>query len=73
MVLVLLTLNTIKGFNHQLRKVTKSKTIFPSDDSLMKMLYLAMMDITKKWNGHRQDWWQIHLQRDPLDYKRGLN
>lgn len=46
----------IEGFNRQLRKVTKSKTVFPSDDSLLKMLYPAMMDITKKWTGHRQDW-----------------
>ena len=56
------TTNTIEGFNRQLRKVTKSKTVFPSDDSLLKMLYLAMMDITKKWTGHRQDWGQIHAQ-----------
>ena len=51
--------NAIEGFNRQLRKVTKSKTVFPSDDSLLKMLYLATMDITKKWTGHRQDWGQI--------------
>ena len=56
------TTNAIEGFNRQLRKVTKSKTVFPSDDSLLKMLYLAMMDITKKWTGHRQNWGQIHSQ-----------
>lgn len=56
------TTNAIEGFNRQLRKVTKSKTIFPSDDSLLKMLYLATMDITKKWTGHRQDWGVIHSQ-----------
>ena len=56
------TTNAIEGFNRQLRKVTKSKTIFPSDDSLLKMLYLAMMDITKKWTGHRKDWGIIHSQ-----------
>lgn len=56
------TTNTIEGFNRQLRKVTKSRTVFPSDESLLKMLYLAMMDITKKWTGHRQDWGQIHSQ-----------
>ena len=56
------TTNAIEGFNRQLRKVTKSKTIFPTDDSLLKMLYLAMMDITKKWTGHRQDWGVIHSQ-----------
>ena len=56
------TTNAIEGSNRQLRKVTKSKTVFPSDDSLLKMLYLATMDITKKWTGHRQDWGQIHSQ-----------
>lgn len=56
------TTNAIEGFNRQLRKVTKSKTVFPSDESLLKMLYLAMIDITKKWTGHRQDWGQIHSQ-----------
>ena len=56
------TTNTIEGFNRQLRKVTKSKAVFPTDDSLLKMLYLAMVDITKKWTGRRQDWSQIHAQ-----------
>ena len=56
------TTNTIEGFNRQLRKVTKSKSVFPTDDSLLKMLYLAMMDITKKWTGRRQDWSMIHAQ-----------
>ena len=32
------TTNAIEGFNRQLRKVTKSKTVFPSDDSFLKML-----------------------------------
>ena len=56
------TTNTIEGFNRQLRKVTKNKGIFPTDDSLIKMLYLAMMDITKKWTGKRREWGQIHSQ-----------
>ena len=56
------TTNAIEGFNRQLRKVTKSKSVFPTDDSLLKMLYLAMMDITKKWTGKRQDWSVIHAQ-----------
>lgn len=56
------TTNTIEGFNRQLRKVTKSKSVFPTDDSLFKMLYLAMIDITKKWTGRRQDWSMIHAQ-----------
>jgi putative transposase len=56
------TTNAIEGFNRQLRKVTKSKAVFPTDDSLLKMLYLAMMDITKKWTGRRQDWSFIYAQ-----------
>lgn len=56
------TTNAIEGFNRQLRKVTKSKSVFPTDDSLFKMLYLAMIDITKKWTGRRQDWSIIHAQ-----------
>ena len=56
------TTNTIEGFNRQLRKVTKSKSVFPTDDSLLKMLYLAMIDITKKWTGRRQDWSAIYAQ-----------
>lgn len=56
------TTNAIEGFNRQLRKVTKSKSVFPTDDSLLKMLYLAMIDITKKWTGRRQDWSIIHAQ-----------
>ena len=50
------------SINRQLRKVTKAKSVFPTDDSLLKMLYLAMMDITKKWTGRRQDWSLIHAQ-----------
>lgn len=56
------TTNAIEGFNRQLRKVTKAKSVFPTDESLFKMLYLAMMDITKKWTGRRQDWSMIHAQ-----------
>lgn len=56
------TTNAIEGFNRQLRKVTKAKSVFPTDESLFKMLYLAMMDITKKWTVRRQDWSMIHAQ-----------
>ena len=56
------TTNAIEGFNRQLRKVTKAKSVFPTDESLFKMLYLAMMDITQKWTGRRQDWSMIQAQ-----------
>lgn len=50
------TTNQIENFNRQLRKVTKTRTIFPSDDALFKLLYLATMDITEKWTGRDRDW-----------------
>ncbi len=56
------TTNAIKGFNRQLRKVTKVKSVFPTDDSLLKMLYLTMVDITRTWTGRRQDWGHIIAQ-----------
>ena len=43
------TTNIIEGLNRQYRKVTKAKSVFPSDTSLGKMLYLASKNITKKW------------------------
>lgn len=59
---IIYTTNTVEGFNRQLRKVTKNKAVFPNDDSLLKMLYLATLDITKKWTGHKQDWGKIRAQ-----------
>ena len=56
------TTNTIEGYNRQLRKVTKNKSVFPTDDSLLKMLYLATQDITKKWTSRQRDWGQIISQ-----------
>ena len=56
------TTNQIENFNRGLRKVTKAKAAFPSDESLLKMLYLAMIDITTKWNGRRCDWGEIYRQ-----------
>ena len=56
------TTNSIEGFNRQLRKVTKTRSVFPTDDSLFKILYLAMVDITKKWTGRQRDWSVINAQ-----------
>ena len=56
------TTNSIEGFNRQLRKATKTRSVFPTDDSLFKMLYLAMVDITKKWTGRQRDWSVIYAQ-----------
>lgn len=59
---IIYTTNVIESYNRQLRKVTKGKSIFPTDESLMKMLYLSTMDVIKKWTGKVQGWGQIILQ-----------
>lgn len=56
------TTNAIESYNRQLRKVTKSKSVFPTDESLMKMLYLATMDIQKKWTQRYRGWSMILAQ-----------
>lgn len=59
---IIYTTNVIEGDHRQLRKVTKGKTIFPSDEALLKMLYLSTMDVMKKWTGRILGWGQILLQ-----------
>ncbi|WP_367377493.1 IS256 family transposase [Enterococcus gilvus] len=59
---IIYTTNVIEGFHCQLRKPTKSKSVFPSDESLLKMLYLVTMDVTKKWTMKVQNWGQILSQ-----------
>lgn len=56
------TTNAIEGFNRQLRKVTKTRSSFPTEDSLFKLIYLAMKDITKKWTGVPRGWNMIFRQ-----------
>ncbi|WP_432748449.1 IS256 family transposase [Pectinatus frisingensis] len=45
---IIYTTNMIESYHRQLRKVTKGKSIFPNDESLQKMLYLATMDVLRK-------------------------
>ncbi|MGL5346816.1 MAG: IS256 family transposase [Peptostreptococcaceae bacterium] len=53
------TTNSMESYNRLLRKVTKSKSVFPSDDALHKSLYLATMDISEKWTQKIRSWTQI--------------
>lgn len=50
------TTNTVEGYHRQLRKVTKTKTAFPTDDSLRKIIYLATKNISKKWTMPLKNW-----------------
>lgn len=50
------TTNIIEGFHRQLRKVTKTKTMFPTDQSLEKILFLASQNVIKKWTQRYNNW-----------------
>lgn len=56
------TTNQIENFNRALRKVTKNKSVFPTDDALLKMIYLATMDTTRKWTQVQRNWGVIYSQ-----------
>jgi len=50
------TTNPIENINRRIRKVTKTKSSFPTDDSLFKILYLIVMDVSEKWTMPLRDW-----------------
>jgi len=53
---IIYTTNTIEGFHRQVRKVTKNKTAFTTDMALLKLIYLAQRNISKKWTQPLQNW-----------------
>lgn len=53
---IIYTTNVIESLNSQFRKVTKTKLIFPNDESLLKMLYLAVQRVSTKWTRNYPDW-----------------
>jgi transposase-like protein len=59
---IVYTTNMIESYHRQLRKVTKGKSVFPTDEALMKMLYLVTQDVMLKWTGRIHNWGQILLQ-----------
>ena len=59
---IIYTTNAIEGLNRQFRKVTKTKTVFPNDDSLRKMLYLAIQNLSSKWTQRCRNWDMIQNQ-----------
>ena len=53
---IIYTTNPVEAYHRQLRKVTKTKTAYPSDESLKKIIYLATMEISRKWNMPVREW-----------------
>ncbi len=56
---IMYTTNTIESLNRQFRKYTKTKSVFPTDMSLMKCLYLSTKNISKKWDQAYRNWGTI--------------
>lgn len=50
------TTNPVEGFHRQVRKVTKTKGVFPNDMALLKLIYLATINISKKWTMPLTNW-----------------
>lgn len=53
---IIYTTNIVEGYHRQVRKITKTKGVFPNDDALYKLVYLAYRNIRKKWTQPHQNW-----------------
>jgi len=67
---IIYTTNAIESVNMSLRKVTKSRGSFPSDEALLKLFYLALNNISKKWTMPLRDW-KAALTRFTIQFKAG--
>lgn len=56
---IIYTTNIIESLNSQFKKVSRSKAVFPTDDSLQKILYLASKNTVKKWTQKIRGWEKI--------------
>ena len=56
------TTNPIESLSRQLRKYTKTKSLYPTDEALMKSVYLSLKEATKKWTGRISGWGEIYSQ-----------
>lgn len=50
------TTNAVEGFHRMLRKFTKTKTIYPTDDAVRKSVYLSIQEISRKWTMPVRNW-----------------
>jgi transposase-like protein len=56
------TTNPIESFHRQLPKVSKNRGVFPDDDAVLKLLYLATQEVVQKWTVRIKDWEAILAQ-----------
>ena len=58
---VIYTTNAIESLNSTYRKLNRQRSVFPSDTALLKALYLATFEATKKWTSTRsRNWAQVY-------------
>lgn len=57
---VIYTTNTIESLNSTYRKLNRQRSVFPSDTALLKALYLATFEATKKWTSTIRNWAQVY-------------
>jgi putative transposase len=53
---VIYTTNAIESLNFSLRKIIKNRSLFPNDEAVFKLLYLALKNIEKKWTTPIREW-----------------
>ena len=56
------TTNAVEAYHRMVRKFTKAKAIFPTDDSIRKVVYLSVKEIIKKWTQPVRDWGMAYSQ-----------
>ena len=54
------TTNAIESLNSTYRKLNRQRSVFPSDTALLKALYLATFEATKKWTATIRNWAQVY-------------
>ena len=65
---VIYTTNAIESVNMSLRKITKNRGSFPSDESLIKLFYLVLRNISQKWSMPIRDW-KAALNRFSIEFE----
>ena len=59
---IIYTTNAVESYHRMVRKFTKSKAIFPTDDSIRKIIYMSVKEISKKWTMPVRDWGLAYSQ-----------
>ena len=68
---IIYTTNAIESVNMSLRKITKNRGSFPNDEAVMKLFYLALMNISKKWTMPLRDW-KAALNRFTIQFEERM-